>query len=100
MHTNLLKSTAADIVLMSPGLHVIIDALIGSRKIFQRMKNYATYSISVTVRIVLTFAILTIAWDFMFPTIIVVIIAILNDGTILTISKDRVKPSPEPDVSS
>ena len=90
---------AADIVLMSPGLHVIIDALIGSRKIFQRMKNYATYSISVTVRIVLTFAILTVAWDFMFPTIIVVIIAILNDGTILTISKDRVKPSPEPDVS-
>eukprot|EP00026_Physarum_polycephalum_P001490 Phypoly_transcript_01492.p1 GENE.Phypoly_transcript_01492~~Phypoly_transcript_01492.p1 ORF type:complete len:1043 (+),score=172.20 Phypoly_transcript_01492:156-3284(+) len=88
---------AADIVLMSPGLHVIIDALIGSRKIFQRMKNYAMYSISVTVRIVLTFAILTIAWDFMFPTIIVVIIAILNDGTILTISKDRVKPSPEPD---
>lgn len=42
---------AADIVLMSPGLHVIIDALIGSRKIFQRMKNYAMYSISVTVRI-------------------------------------------------
>jgi len=88
---------AADIVLMSPGLHVIIDAFIGSRKIFQRMKNYAMYSISVTIRIVLTFGILTVAWDYMFPTIIVVIIAILNDGTILTISKDRVKPSPEPD---
>eukprot|EP01111_Echinosteliopsis_oligospora_P011683 TRINITY_DN3911_c0_g1_i1.p1 TRINITY_DN3911_c0_g1~~TRINITY_DN3911_c0_g1_i1.p1 ORF type:complete len:636 (+),score=195.44 TRINITY_DN3911_c0_g1_i1:3-1910(+) len=88
---------AADIVLMSPGLHVIIDALIGSRKIFQRMKNYATYSVSVTVRIVLTFGILTIAFNFYFPTIIVVIIAILNDGTILTISKDRVSPSPTPD---
>ncbi|KAI7979811.1 hypothetical protein LOK49_Contig242G00003 [Camellia lanceoleosa] len=28
-----------------------------------------------------------------FPTLIVLIIAILNDGTIMTISKDRVKPS-------
>jgi hypothetical protein len=27
----------------------------------------------------------------------VLIIAILNDGTIMTISKDRVKPSPTPD---
>jgi H+-transporting ATPase len=52
------------------------------------------------IGIVLTFSILTVGWDFLFPTIIVVIIAILNDGTILTISKDRVKPSPEPDVSS
>jgi hypothetical protein len=61
---------------------------------------FCHYFILTSVGIVLTFAILTIAWDFMFPTIIVVIIAILNDGTILTISKDRVKPSPEPDVSN
>jgi H+-transporting ATPase len=27
----------------------------------------------------------------------VLIIAVLNDGTIMTISKDRVKPSPVPD---
>jgi len=34
---------AADIILLSPGLGVIVDAVIGSRKIFQRMKNYAQY---------------------------------------------------------
>ncbi|KAF5939040.1 hypothetical protein HYC85_023299 [Camellia sinensis] len=32
-----------------------------------------------------------------FPTLMVLIIAILNDGTIMTISKDRVKSSPQPD---
>jgi len=89
--------SVSDIVLMSPGLAVIIDAIITSRKIFQRMRNYVVYSVAATVRICLTFSILTLAWDFYFPTIATVIIAILNDGTMLTISKDRVKPRATPD---
>lgn len=55
------------------------------------------YSVAATVRICLTFSILTLAWGFYFPTIAIVIIAILNDGTMLTISKDRVKPRQTPD---
>lgn len=88
---------AADIVLVSPGLSVIITAIRMSREIFLRMKNYAMYSIAMTVRIVFTFGILTIAWNWYFPTLLVVILAILNDGTILTISKDNVKASQYPD---
>jgi H+-transporting ATPase len=88
---------AADIILTEPGLSVIVHAIIGSRKIFQRMKNYATYSCTTCVRIVTTFALLTLIFDFYFPTLLIVIIAILNDGTIITISKDRVKPSKSPD---
>ncbi|TYZ61731.1 hypothetical protein PybrP1_012405 [[Pythium] brassicae (nom. inval.)] len=65
--------------------------------IFLRMKNYAMYSIAMTVRIVFTFGILTVAWNWYFPTLLVVILAILNDGTILTISKDNVVASPLPD---
>ncbi len=56
------------------------------------------YSISVCVRIVLTFTILTLAYDFYFPTIACVLLAIFNDGSMLTISKDRVKPSDEPEM--
>jgi len=89
--------SVSDIVLMSPGLAVIIDAIITSRKIFQRMRNYVVYSVAATVRICLTFSILTLAWEFYFPTIAIVIVAILNDGTMLTISKDRVKPRATPD---
>lgn len=40
---------------------------------------------------------LTAFWRFDFPPFMVLVIAILNDGTIMTISKDRVKPSPMPD---
>ncbi|KAF4027444.1 haloacid dehalogenase-like hydrolase, partial [Phytophthora infestans] len=54
---------AADIVLVSPGLSVIITAIRMSREIFLRMKNYAMYSIAMTVRIVFTFGILTVAWN-------------------------------------
>ncbi|GJN09214.1 hypothetical protein PR202_ga27198 [Eleusine coracana subsp. coracana] len=89
--------SASDIVLTQPGLSVIISAVLTSRAIFQRMKNYTIYAVSITVRIVLGFMIIALVWKFDFSPFMVLIIAILNDGTIMTISKDRVKPSPLPD---
>ncbi|XP_068501739.1 ATPase 11, plasma membrane-type-like isoform X1 [Phaseolus vulgaris] len=89
--------SASDIVLTEPGLSVIISAVLTSRSIFQRMKNYTIYAVSITIRIVLGFMLLALIWQFDFPPFMVLIIAILNDGTIMTISKDRVKPSPYPD---
>lgn len=88
---------AADIVLTEPGLSVIVSAVLTSRAIFQRMKNYTIYAVSITIRIVLGFVLLALIWEYDFPPFMVLIIAILNDGTIMTISKDRVKPSPRPD---
>ncbi|KAE8021632.1 hypothetical protein FH972_007506 [Carpinus fangiana] len=88
---------ASDIVLTEPGLSVIISAVLTSRAIFQRMKNYTIYAVSITIRIVLGFMLLALIWQFDFPPFMVLIIAVLNDGTIMTISKDRVKPSPLPD---
>ncbi|XP_073283530.1 plasma membrane ATPase 1-like isoform X1 [Primulina huaijiensis] len=89
--------SASDIVLTEPGLSVIISAVLTSRAIFQRMKNYTIYAVSITIRIVMGFLLLTAFWRFDFPPFMVLVIAILNDGTIMTISKDRVKPSPTPD---
>ncbi|CAO2835258.1 unnamed protein product [Amaranthus hypochondriacus] len=89
--------SASDIVLTEPGLSVIISAVLTSRSIFQRMKNYTIYAVSITIRIVLGFMLLCVIWKFDFPPFMVLVIAILNDGTIMTISKDRVKPSPVPD---
>lgn len=88
---------ASDMVLLTPGLNVIIHAIIGSRKIFQRMKNYAMYACATTVRIVTTFGLLCAAFQFSFPPFMVLLIAYLNDGTIMTISKDNASPSPTPD---
>ncbi|CAN1140504.1 Plasma membrane ATPase [Linum perenne] len=89
--------SASDIVLTEPGLSVIISAVLTSRAIFQRMKNYTIYAVSITIRIVLGFMLIALIWRFDFSPFMVLIIAVLNDGTIMTISKDRVKPSPLPD---
>ncbi|CAL5440714.1 unnamed protein product [Camellia sinensis] len=62
--------SASDIVLTEPRLSVIISDVLTSCAIFQRMKNNTIYAVSITIRIV---------------------------STIMTISKDRVKPSPLPD---
>lgn len=88
---------AADIVLTEPGLSTIVHAIRGSRIIFQRMRNYSIYACAVTIRIVVCFAVLAFAYQFDFPPFMVLIIALLNDGTIMTLSVDRVLPSNTPD---
>ncbi|KAH9670578.1 ATPase 11 plasma membrane-type-related [Citrus sinensis] len=92
--------SAADIVLTEPGLNVIITAVLISRAIFQRMRNYMVriYAVSITIHIGFAFRLLALIWQFNFPPLMVLIIAILNDGAIIiTISKDRVRPSPHPE---
>ena len=89
---------AASIVLMSSGLSVIIDAVKESRRIIQRMNSYAIYRISETLR-VLVFITLTIMLYNFFPVtaVMIVILAILNDGAILTIAYDNVHYKQEPE---
>jgi len=81
---------AASIVLLAPGLSAIIDAIKESRKIFQRMKNYAIYRIAETIRtlLFLTLAILTFNF-YPVTAIMIVLLAILNDGAILSIAYDK-----------
>ena len=89
--------SAADMVLTEPGLGVIIDAVIGAREIFQRMKTYAKYTISVTIRICFTFGLLTVIHNWYFPPLLIVLLAIFNDGAMIALSKDRVVASQNPD---
>jgi H+-transporting ATPase len=89
---------AASIVLLLPGLSVIIDAIKESRKIFQRMLNYSIYRIAETVALLgfLTLAIL-IFKVYPVTAIMVVLLAILNDGAILSIAYDNVRSSGKPE---
>ena len=80
--------STSDIVLTEPGLSVIASAVLTSQAIFQRMKNYTIYAVSLTIR--MGFLLVALVWEFDFAPFMVLIIAILNDGTIMTISKDRV----------
>jgi len=88
---------AADIVLTEPGLSTIVHAIRQSRVIFQRMRNYSIYACAVTIRIVVSFAILSFAYKYDFPPFMILIIALLNVGTIMTLSVDKVLPSLTPD---
>lgn len=46
-----------------PGLSAIITAVIGARKIFQRMTTYARYTVAMTFRICFTFGLITVIYD-------------------------------------
>jgi H+-transporting ATPase len=82
---------AASIVLVAPGLSVIIDAIKESRKIFQRMNSYAMYRISETLRVLLFMTAAILIFNF-YPltAIMIVMLALLNDGAILSIAYDNV----------
>ncbi|PSC74572.1 plasma-membrane proton-efflux P-type ATPase [Micractinium conductrix] len=54
---------AADIVLTAPGLSAIVTAIIGARKIFQRMTTYSRYTVAMTFRICFTFGLLTVIYN-------------------------------------
>lgn len=89
---------AADIVLMTPGLSVIIDAIKESRKIFQRMSSYATYRIAETTRVLLFMTLSILVFNFYPVTaVMIVMLALLNDGAILSIAFDNVRYSNKPE---
>nr|CCA15042.1 ptype ATPase superfamily putative [Albugo laibachii Nc14] len=118
---------AADIVLIKPGLSVIINAITLSRKIFQRMRNYVTYRVACTIQLLFFFFISVLMFHpdscrfphfvprvgecpfnhntsteavdpyFKLPVIALVLITILNDGTIISIAYDNVVPSKRPE---
>jgi H+-transporting ATPase len=89
---------AADIVLLTPGLSIIIDAIKESRKIFQRMNSYAIYRIAETIRVLLFMTLSILIFNFYPVTaVMIVLLALLNDGPILAIAYDRTHYSDQPE---
>lgn len=109
---------ASDIVLTEEGLSTIIEGLIISRCIFQRMKNFITYRIAATLQLLIFFFIAVLAlkpsdympdnyesiegfgeaWPsyFKLPVLMLMLITLLNDGTLISIGYDNVNPSRYP----
>jgi H+-transporting ATPase len=89
---------AADIVLLSTGLSVIIVAIKEARKIFQRMNSYAIYRIAETIRVLLFMTLSILVFNFYPVTaVMIVLLALLNDGAILSIAYDHVHYSDQPE---
>jgi H+-transporting ATPase len=88
---------ASDIVLLSPGLSVIIDAVRESRKIFERMTSYATYRVAETIRVLLFITLSILVFNFYPVTaVMIVLLALLNDGSILSIAFDKAHSASRP----
>ncbi len=89
---------AAAIVLMAPGLSTIVDAIKESRRIFQRMNNYAIYRITETIRVLFFMTLCILVFNFYPVTaVMIVLLAVLNDGAILSIAYDNTLGSPKPE---
>mmetsp|Transcript_29117 Transcript_29117/g.62748 ORF Transcript_29117/g.62748 Transcript_29117/m.62748 type:complete len:961 (+) Transcript_29117:166-3048(+) len=111
---------AADIVLTNEGLSTIVEGIVISRCIFQRMKNFITYRIAATLQLLIFFfiAVLTMKpldfepsdwatrsgfggeeWPnyFKLPVLMLMLITLLNDGTLIAIGYDRVEARHTPE---
>ncbi|EPY19422.1 H+-transporting ATPase [Strigomonas culicis] len=100
---------AADMVLTEPGLSVVVEAMLVSREVFQRMLSFLTYRISATLQLVVFFFIAcfsltprdygSVDVNFQFfhlPVLMFMLITLLNDGCLMTIGYDHVIPSERP----
>ena len=76
---------------MTAGLSVIIEAVKESRRIFQRMNSYAIYRIAETLRVLFFMTLAILVFNF-YPltAVMIVMLALLNDGAILSIAYDNV----------
>ncbi len=89
--------SAADIILTTPGLGVINDAIKISRSIFERMKSYATFRVAETLRVIFFMTLSIVVFHF-YPitALMIIILALLNDIPIMTIAYDNTKVDKKP----
>lgn len=112
---------AADIVLTQPGLSTIVRGIIIARCIFVRIKNFLIYRIAATLQLLTFFFIAVLAFkpkDYMpanwsddedfpddedwpdffhMPVLMLMLITVLNDGTLIAIGYDNVSPRDTPE---
>lgn len=88
---------AASLVLTAPGLSVIVRAVEGARRIFERMNSYAIYRIIETIRIMFFVALAMIFFNvYPITTVMIIVLALLNDLPIMTIGYDNTWLEPNP----
>jgi H+-transporting ATPase len=115
---------AADIILTKEGLSTIVQGIIISRCIFVRIRNFITYRIAATLQLLVFFFIAVFCFEpeeyynrdiqygqlnstgadhyewpdfFHMPVLLLMLITLLNDGTLIAIGYDNVLPQQTPE---
>ncbi len=88
---------AADLILTAPGLSTIIDAINKARRIFERIINYITYRVAMTLDIMFVVVLATIFFGFSPLTpVMIILLALLDDVPIMSIAYDNTLLRKEP----
>jgi H+-transporting ATPase len=90
--------SAAALILTAPGLSTIVNAIVGARRIFQRILSYVHYRIAMTLDIMLLVVASVVFFEFQpLTAVMIVVLALLDDIPIMTIAYDNVTPAPRPE---
>jgi H+-transporting ATPase len=89
--------SAASLILTAPGLSTIVNAIVGARKIFQRIQSYVYYRVAMTLDIMLLVVASIVFFEFQpLTAVMIVVLALLDDIPIMTIAYDNAAPAPKP----
>lgn len=95
--TDAAKSAAA-IILTDPGLSPIFGAIVSSREIFRKVKTYVIYRVAASIFLVLSLTTLIYISACSVDSILIILLALLNDLSMLGIAHDRVAASRKPEL--
>lgn len=88
---------AADLILTEAGLRPIYGAVIESRRIFARIKAYVVYRMAASAILVLVLSIIVFAGQgCAVPSILIIILALLNDISMLPVAYDNADATAKP----
>ena len=89
---------AADLILTEPGLSPIYGAVLESRRIFARIKAYVIYRVAASIILVLTLSILLFASGCAVDALLIIILALLNDISMIPVAYDRASATTKPQI--
>ena len=89
---------AASLVLTTPGLSGVVDAIETGRRVYQRLLTYTLNKIVKTFQIALFLSLGLLAFrSFVITPLLVLLLLFANDFITMSLASDRVRPSPTPD---
>ena len=87
---------AAAMILTSSGLNAVYGAVVESRKIAARLQAYVSFRLATTIQILVALTIIILVFNCEVNTLYVILLALLNDLTMIPIAEDRQSASAAP----
>jgi H+-transporting ATPase len=87
---------AAAMILTSEGLSAVYGAVVESRKIAARLQAYVSFRLASTIQILIALTLIILVFNCEMNTLYVILLALMNDLTMIPIAEDRQTASKTP----